>query len=226
MIVSDDDRARITNAVTTAEQDTRGEIVVVLAEEVSKYDEVPLAWASAAALLVPAALALAGDQFLKLTGGDWIAVHTAAIQQTLIATLWALLAGQVAIFVMVHTFVSWRPVRRFMTPRWLKRARTHAAAMAQFLATGLDGSADRTGVVIFVALEDHIVEVIADALIHKAVGESAWNTAIDLMQSGLKRQDLAQAVEAGVAHCGRLLAAHFPQNGDQLNALPDVPKII
>ena len=45
------DRDRIARAVHAAEADSRGEVVCVLAGEVSEYREVPLAWAAGAALV-------------------------------------------------------------------------------------------------------------------------------------------------------------------------------
>ena len=44
------DKDRIEAAVRTAEAGTSGEIVCLLAQEVSNYREVPLAWAAAVAL--------------------------------------------------------------------------------------------------------------------------------------------------------------------------------
>src|SRR5260221_389831 len=58
-MLSSIDRDRIEAAVARAESGTTGEIVCVLASEVSHYPEVPIAWGAAIALaLPPVALAL------------------------------------------------------------------------------------------------------------------------------------------------------------------------
>jgi putative membrane protein len=117
-------------------------------------------------------------------------------------------------------------MRRALTPGFLKRQRAHKAALAQFLATGLDGSPERTGVVIFAALDDHVVEVVADSAIHAKVGADAWAEAVAAMQQALKRGALPEAFERGVALCGAALAAHFPGGNGDANGLPDAPRVI
>ena len=63
---TDNDHKRIADAITAAESKTSGEIFCVLAHEVSRYREVPLAWASLAALLLPPLAVLAGLDRLAL----------------------------------------------------------------------------------------------------------------------------------------------------------------
>jgi putative membrane protein len=64
---------RITAAVAKAEEATTGEIFVILANEVSRYREVPLAWAAAVALaLPPIVLALTLAPLTDLTGELWL----------------------------------------------------------------------------------------------------------------------------------------------------------
>src|SRR5438445_670390 len=74
------DADRIEAAVDKAEAGSRGEIVCVLAGEVSHYREIPLAWGAAAALAIPPLAVLAGLHPLALasTGGAWTVAHTAA----------------------------------------------------------------------------------------------------------------------------------------------------
>ena len=72
-MLTQSDHKRIAAAITEAESKTSGEIFCVLAHEVSRYREVPLAWAAVAALVAPplagaggAAPSGAGRHFLKL----------------------------------------------------------------------------------------------------------------------------------------------------------------
>ena len=67
-MLSRQDHDRISAAITEAEQRTRGEVFCVLAQEVSRYREVPLAWGALAALLAPALMVWAGLHRLALTG--------------------------------------------------------------------------------------------------------------------------------------------------------------
>jgi putative membrane protein len=220
---SDSDRARIAAAVAEAERTTSGEIIIVLAREVSDYRDVPLAWAAGAALVgAPLAAALGLRPFLS----GWSAAHAAAFEHNLLGVISAYAGVQAAMFIGVYLIAAWAPVRRLLTPPAVRRERAHKAAMAQFLATGLDGSLRRTGVLIFVGLEDHVVEVIADELIHEKVGAGPWNAAIAAMQAALKRGALADGVVEGVRLCGKTLAQHFPPRAGDENDIADAPRVI
>ncbi len=226
MLPTDDDRARIAQAVAEAEAKTSGEIVVVLANDVSAYREVPLAYAAGAALILPALAVWLGAHPVARFAGGWTAEHAAALDQHVGAALSLYGLVQAIVFAITYLFVAWKPMRRALTPGFLKRQRAHKAALAQFLATGLDGSAERTGVVIFAALDDHVVEVVADGAIHAKVGANAWTEAVAAMQQALKRGALAEAFEHGVALCGTALATHFPPREGDANHLPNAPRVI
>ena len=52
-MLSKTDHARITEAIAEAKSKSAGEIFCVLTHEVSRYREVPLAWAAIAAFVLP-----------------------------------------------------------------------------------------------------------------------------------------------------------------------------
>ena len=55
-MLNQQDHARIAAAITEAESKSSGEIFCVLTHEVSRYREVPLAWAAVPADLTPTAI--------------------------------------------------------------------------------------------------------------------------------------------------------------------------
>ncbi|HVY03852.1 MAG TPA: TPM domain-containing protein [Caulobacterales bacterium] len=226
MTPSQTDLDAIEKAVTAAESKTTGEIAVVLASAVSDYREIPLAYAAGAALIAPPIALWLGADAAALMGGAWSVAHAAALDRNVALAISLYAAAQALTFTLVYLLVSLRAIRRALTPGFLKRERAHKAAMAQFLATGLDGSAERTGVVIFAALDDHVVEVVADRAIHEKVGASAWEDAVRAMQEGLKRGALGEGIARGVELCGAALAAHFPGGGDNPNRVTDAPRVI
>lgn len=82
------------------------------------------------------------------------------------------------------------------------------------------------GVLIYVLLADHAIEIVADRGIHTKVNNTYWE--------GLCRQielSFAQGqFEAGVMNCisavGEKLIEHFPHSGGGKNELPDTPVVI
>jgi len=217
------DQARIAEAVEAAEKTTAGEIFCVLAPEVSENREVPLIWAAAAALILPAGGLLAGlrpDMLTRLFGG-WTVGHASATEATILSTLSIYIGLQAAIFVLTALLVSIPPVRRALTPRALKAAAVRRAAMEQFLGQGLHLTRDRTGVLIFAALAERRVEVIADEGIYKAAPQTVWDEVRADLVAGLARGRIADGFVAAVTRTGQILSAHVPVRTGDRNELPD-----
>ncbi len=214
---------RVAQAVAQAEKTTAGEIICVLAPEVSDYRETPLAWAAAAALVLPAAALLAGFRPKMLTRlfGGWTIGHQAAQDGAILSALSTYIALQAVVFAVAALVVSIPAVRRALTPSSLKAARVRRAAMEQFLARGLHMTRDRTGVLIFAALAEHRVEVIADEGIYKAAPNTVWNDVVADLVAGLKRDAIADGFVAAVTRAGQILAAHVPPRPDDANEFPD-----
>lgn len=204
--------ARIASAIANAETRTSGEIFCVLARRVSSYRDVSLAWAAAAALILPLALIPLGFEPAWIPGvaDGWQAAHLAAADAMVGHALAAYAVVQAVIFLVVYLITRLPGVLRLITPRSVRRARVRKAALQQFLAHGLHVTKARTGVLIFAALADHQVEVIADEGIHARVDHFTWADVVDAMTDRLKRDDPAGGFEAAVELCGSVLAAHFP----------------
>ncbi|MBU3975122.1 MAG: TPM domain-containing protein, partial [Alphaproteobacteria bacterium] len=112
-------------------------------------------------------------------------------------------------FLAVFLLTSIPGVRRMVTPRSVRRARVRRAALQQFLAHGLHVTRDRTGVMIFAALSDHQVEVVADEGIHARVDRDVWAEAVATLARGMKDGDAASGFERAIGLCGGVLAEHF-----------------
>lgn len=217
------DLDRIAGAVAQAEKATAGEIFCVLTPEVSDYRETPLVWAAATALVLPAAALFAGfrpEMLTRLFGG-WSVGHASALDGAILSALSTYIALQLVVFVVAALVVSIPTVRRALTPGSLKAARVKRAAMEQFLSHGLHLTRDRTGVLIFAALAEHRVEVIADEGIYQAAPNTVWDEVVADLVGGLKAGKVADGFVAAVARTGAILAAHVPPRGDDRNELPD-----
>jgi putative membrane protein len=59
-MLTESEHTRIAHAITEAKSKSAGEIFCVLTHEVSRYREVPLAWAAVAAFVVPLLLTFVG----------------------------------------------------------------------------------------------------------------------------------------------------------------------
>jgi putative membrane protein len=193
-MISDADKTRIADAIRAAETKTSGEIFCVLAQNAGNYRLVPVAWAAALALIVPLPL-------IALTA--WEAKMVYIIQ--------------LIVFVLVAVGLSRRAIRFMVVPRRTKRERAHAAAMRQFLAQGMHKTEGRTGVLIFAAVAERYVEIIADGGINAKVTQEVWDQAVAALIAAIKDGRPADGFVAAIEQCGTVLAQHFPAAPGSVN---------
>ena len=86
-------------------------------------------------------------------------------------------------------------------------------AKKQFQKLGMYRTAERNGILFFLALESHKFAVVGDSGIHAKVGQSFWEGIRDHMVPELKEGRWVDALELGIAKAGRALAEHFPHQG-------------
>ena len=210
------DKDRIAQAIEAAEQGTSGEIVCALAGEVSNYREIPLAWGAAAALaLPPLALAL-GLRPLAIAGqaGVWLAAQGAALENDLVTALGLYALVQLLLFAVVALVVRIKPVRRLLTPKSLKSHRVDGAARHHFTALAASARGSETGVLIFVAVDDRQVRILAAPSLHGKADEAAWTRAADAIGAAMKAgHDPTSGIVEAIGICGDALKAHFPSAG-------------
>ena len=198
MQLSREDRARITEAVRNAEAKTSGEIVCVLARSSSDYAALPTLWAALIALSAPWPL---------IVFTQWPVQHIYVAQ---------LVAFALALFVF-----SLGDIRVALTPRAVRRAHAHRAAMEQFVIRGVTRTRERTGVLIFVSLAERYARIVADDAVDAKVKHSDWQAAVDALISHVREDRLADGFVAAIDRCGVILAKHFPGESDDQDELPD-----
>jgi putative membrane protein len=140
----------------------------------------------------------------------------------LVVALYA--AVQIVLFLAVLWIVHIPAVRRRLTPRVLKRHRVARAAHHQFTAVAARAQGSEAGVLLFVSLEDHQVQVLADAGAHARCGEGPWKRAADAVTAAMKAgHDPTAGIVAAVEILGAALAEHYPSTGPHQNAFSDRP---
>jgi uncharacterized membrane protein len=94
-------------------------------------------------------------------------------------------------------------------------------AVKVFAHLGMHLTAQRHGVLIYLAVEDRKLAIVGDEGIHRQVGDAYWESVRDLMIARLREGRALEAVTAGVAEVGRVLARHFPRRPGDRNELTD-----
>lgn len=173
------DRDAIAEAVRRAELRTAGEIVVVIDRAASSYRNVAVVLALALALFVPWPL-------LSLT-----AISAQRIFMTQLFSA-ALLLGALLWYGRGGRFV----------PGFVKRRRAHEAALREFTARGLTRTKGRTGVLLYVALQERYAEIIADTGIDGLVNQETWRAIIEPLIAAAREDRLTEGLIAAVDGVG------------------------
>ena len=81
---------------------------------------------------------------------------------------------------------------------------------------------DRTGILIFISLLEHRIEVVGDAGINAAVEPEEWAEVVDRIRDGFRSGRRVEGLVAAVDLCGRLLEKRGVElRADDVNELPD-----
>lgn len=84
-----------------------------------------------------------------------------------------------------------------------------------------------SGVLIYLLLADHDVEILADRGIDAKVGEQAWQAVCTQMETRFRAQEFEAGVMEGVEAISALLRQHFPaDDNNNPNELADAPIIL
>jgi uncharacterized membrane protein len=90
-----------------------------------------------------------------------------------------------------------------------------------FAALGMHRTAHRSGVLVYLAIEDRKVAIVGDEGIHGRVGDDYWTGVRDRMVERLRAGVIRGAVIGAVTEVGATLARFFPRRPDDVDELPD-----
>lgn len=85
---------------------------------------------------------------------------------------------------------------------------------------------ENCGVLIYINLADHKVEIIADRGVGRAVAAPDWQAVCQTMTQGFARGEFQDSTIAGLGQLNRILNAQFPTNGVRSNQLSDRPIVL
>ncbi len=169
-VFSEEDREAIRAATAEAEKRTAAELVVYVADRCEPHPEA--AWKAS---LIGAAWGTAVTALALWLADGWSSSGTWWI---LVGAQLGLLAGWIA--------SRLESVARLLIDREALEARVRARAAEAFLEEQVFATADRTGILIFVALFEHRVIVLPDRGIADRVEPSAWNAISSDVARGIR----------------------------------------
>lgn len=196
----------IREAVREAERETSAEIVPLVAEASDAYAAAPLVGAVSGALL--------GLFVYSVTFVLWPATqrwHSSALGWTE-PSLDAAFSTEL-VLVGLGALLGWLfprfipAARRLCTPNTYLDDMVHRRAMQAFLEEEVFLTRDRTGILIYISLQEHRVEILGDSGINAVVAPAEWASISDDLCRAIRAKDVVGGLVTTIKRCGELLSA-------------------
>ena len=195
--------------VESLEKDTSGEVIPLVVERSSPNGALPDWWTSVILLLT--------------ITGIWLYEKSIDFPIALDPVLFGLSIFIVILTVVLHLNV----VERFLIGRGALTRFAEDRALVEFMRQGLSNTRDRTGVLVFISLFEHKLEILADRGIADKVSNDEWKQIADRSALLLKKGHLYEALSLTLDEIGPHLKKHFPRSiGDgDTNELSDEVRV-
>ncbi|MFO0553079.1 MAG: hypothetical protein U0271_32125 [Polyangiaceae bacterium] len=190
-------RSLVAQQVARIEERTSAEVVVTVRRHADPYPEVALRVACAFAIVAFAVYVWAPITFYDDMG--FAAVFLAFVAGLLFTPGFA---------------------KRYLVSAQRLDLQTARAARAAFYDQGVGETVDRTGLLLYIAVEEQRAEVVADAGLHIGARGAEWQAAIRQVRESIKKDDL-QPFSDALARLGDVLAVICPLREGDRNELPD-----
>lgn len=82
-------------------------------------------------------------------------------------------------------------------------------------------TAQRNGVLFYLAIQDHQFSIVGDKGINDKVPAGFWDEIRDTMQEHFRRNQFAEGLSTGIRMAGKALSEYFPRQDDDINELSD-----
>lgn len=187
------EQQRIQNAVAQAEGRTAGEIVPYIVTQSSGYEVAVWRGGSLVALLT-LGLSLLLTSVYSGWGLGWLYTNWGIALATL---------GGATVGALLTTFVS--PLKRWLTGDALLAETVNRRAMQAFVEEEIFKTRDRTGILLFLSLFEHRIEVLGDEGINQKVTPDEWVDVVMRIRKGIKEDHLADGLVEAIEQCGQLL---------------------
>ncbi|MDX3905458.1 MAG: TPM domain-containing protein [Pigmentiphaga sp.] len=111
-----------------------------------------------------------------------------------------------------------------MGPLWQQQS-PRERALEVFALQRVWDTPDNNGILLYVLMADHAVEIVCDRGIHSRVGDGTWQAVCHDIESAFRQGRYKDGVIAGITALGATLERHYP-GAARANELSDRPQIL
>lgn len=199
--LTEEEQAKIVECVKEVETTTSGEIVPVIADESHHYPSAE----SFGSMVFAMILGLAGCQLAGRTD------------------MWTFLAVFLGLN-MVFRFVLRRfpAVKKPFVGKARMKEEVEEGALNAFYDNGLHLTRDQTGIIIYVSVYEHMVQVLADKGINDKIDNAIWEQVVADVTESIRQGKPADGICQAVRRCGEIVHREFPIKHDDTDELPNL----
>jgi putative membrane protein len=125
------------------------------------------------------------------------------------------------VILLVYLLTNIPAIDRLIVPKRIQETWVKRRAGQHFWESGVAHTKDGTGILIFISVLEHRVELLADSGIAAKVEPERWQKIVNEVIEGIKQKNLAAKLCEAVHDCGDLLAKDFPRLQNDQNELSD-----
>jgi len=94
-------------------------------------------------------------------------------------------------------------------------------SLRRFHLLGMTKTAERNGVLVYIAPRAHKFRILGDVAIHEKAGDEFWTAVAAAMEEHFRKGEFTEGAVEAVRTIGERLAAHFPRGADDRDELPN-----
>jgi putative membrane protein len=114
------------------------------------------------------------------------------------------------------------PLKRLLISKAKMHLRSSAMAERVFGEYKLFETKQRNGILVFVSLFEHKIEIVPDKGLKEKIGEDEWKKVVDGMKPSLKAKRFEEAFTLSISKITEILQTNkMERTGDNSNELPD-----
>jgi uncharacterized membrane protein len=124
-------------------------------------------------------------------------------------------------FVAVMAQRSSNLLLKYLLPQRYRQKIAARYAKMLFNELRLDQTKRREGMMLFVSLDEHYVEIVVDQGIAQKIENQAWQDIVDDFILRVEQDRLSLGYKEAIEKSAHLLIEHFPKEGDDRDELPN-----
>jgi uncharacterized membrane protein len=111
-------------------------------------------------------------------------------------------------------------------PSLLRGVTARERAIDAFALLRIWDTAASNGVLIYLLLAEHDIEIVADRGFSGKISTGQWRQVCAEMREAFRRGDFEQGALRGIERAGELISLHYPPDPGGLNELPNRPVLL